>query len=266
MQARLVVVGYGAIAAELVGRLRDRHGADCSLAVVLRAGSASRARVPEGVACLHGLDDVLRFQPDLVVEAAGHQAVRSYAAGCLLAGISFVAVSVGAMADDGLCQELRQAAAQGRAKLIFPSGAIGALDYLQAARNMPGMQLTYESRKPPAAWADELQRLGMVQPLAQASVLFEGPAREAARRYPQNLNVAASVALSGVGLDATQVRIVVDPAAKGNMHRVLAQGAFGEMQLDIANAPSPDNPKTSWVVGWSLLATVERYFAPVVFG
>ena len=266
MKARLVIIGYGAIAAELIARLRDKYNTDCVLAVLLRADSLSRAHLPVGVTCLSSMHEVLEFQPDLVVEAAGHQAVRDYAQVCLSAGVSFVAVSVGAMADDSLYQELCQAAEQGRAKLVFPSGAIGALDYIRAVRDLPDTHIVYESRKPPSAWTDELQRLGQTQPIGREVVLFDGHAREAALRYPQNLNVAASLALAGRGFEATHVRIVVDPDATGNTHRVHATGSFGDMQLQIVNRPSPDNPKTSWVVGLSLMATVERYFAPVVLG
>lgn len=266
MNARLVIIGYGAIAAELIARLRDKHGTDCVLAVLLRAGSSSRGKLPAGVMALSDMDEVLQFKPDLVVEAAGHHAVHDYAHACLTAGLSFVAVSVGAMADEAFFNQLSQAAQRSGAKLIFPSGAIGALDYVRAVRDLPDTQVVYESRKPASAWADELQRLGVAQPLTEDVVLFDGHAREAALRYPQNLNVAASLALAGTGFERTQVRIVVDPHAKGNTHRVHATGAFGEMHADITNRPSPDNPKTSWVVGLSLLATVERYFAPVVFG
>ena len=266
MKARLVIIGYGAIAAELIGRLHEKHGPDCELAVLLRADSPSRSKLPAGVACLMGLDEVLQFKPDLVVEAAGHHAVHDYAQGCLAAGLSFVAVSVGAMADEAFFNQLCLAAEQGGAQLIFPSGAIGALDYIRAVRDLPETKVVYESRKPPSAWVDELQRLELPLPLTGDVVLFDGHAREAALRYPQNLNVAASLALAGNGFERTQVRIVVDPDAKGNTHLVHATGAFGEMHAEITNRPSPDNPKTSWVVGLSLLATVERYFSPVVFG
>jgi aspartate dehydrogenase len=266
MNARLVIIGYGAIAAELIQRLSGKYGATCTLAVLLRPDSNSSAHLPPGVTRLSSVSDVLQFQPDLVVEAAGHQAVRDYAQTCLASGLSFVVASVGVMADEIFYDQLCQAAKLGRAKLIFPSGAIGALDYIRAVRDLPDTQVIYESRKPPSAWADELQRVGQTQPLSHEFVLFEGHSREAALRYPQNLNVAASLAFAGIGLDATQVRIVVDPDATGNTHRVHAKGAFGDMHIQIVNKPSPQNPKTSWVVGLSLFATVERYFAPVVFG
>jgi aspartate dehydrogenase len=266
MKFRLVIIGYGAIAAELIERLRTKYSSDCTLAVLLRVESPSRIKLPAGVTCLSNVHDLVQFHPDLVVEAAGHQAVRDFAPACLAAGFSFVAVSVGAMADKTFFQQLGQKAEQGRAKLIFPSGAIGALDYIRAVRGLPDTRVVYESRKPPSAWSDELQRLGKTQPIGHELILFDGDAREAALRYPQNLNVAASLSLAGVGFEATQVRIVVDPDATGNTHWLHATGTFGDMQLQIVNKPSPDNPKTSWVVGLSLMATIERYFAPVIFG
>lgn len=266
MKARLVIIGFGAIATDLIGRLQSKYGSDCVLAVLLRPNSQSRTSLPSDISCLSSLDELLQFRPDLVVEAAGHHAVRSYAADCLHAGISFVATSVGAMADDVLFKKLSVAAMEGGAKLILPSGAIGALDYVRAVRDVSDVHVTYESRKPPSAWLEELIRLKIDLPVKDCVTLFDGDARDAALSYPQNLNVAASLALAGNGFERTSVKIIVDPDAKGNMHRVNAVGAFGEMRLDITNCPSPDNPKTSWVVGLSLFATVERFFAPVIFG
>jgi aspartate dehydrogenase len=96
--------------------------------------------------------------------------------------------------------------------------------------------------------------------------LFEGSAREAAKLFPQNLNVAATIALAGAGMDNTQVSVVVDPAAKGNMHTLTATGSFGSLSAQIMNRPSPTNPKTSWVVGLSIISNLDRYFAPIVVG
>ena len=94
--------------------------------------------------------------------------------------------------------------------------------------------------------------------------LFAGDAREAAARYPQNLNVAAALALAGQGFEATGVEVICDPAASGNTHVVMADSEFGTMRLSIVNTPSPANPKTSWIVGRSLMAAIEQYFSPVV--
>jgi len=62
---------------------------------------------------------------------------------------------------------------------------------------------------------------------AQAEVFFEGSAREAAQRFPANANVAATAALSGIGLDRTRVQLAADSNAKGNGYELRARGAFG---------------------------------------
>jgi aspartate dehydrogenase len=266
LSTRLVVIGYGAIAAELIDRLCERKSASMDLAVLLKPDSKSANRIPAGVKLLTQIEDVIGFAPDLVIEAAGHQAIREYAEDCLKAGLSLVAVSVGVMADASLFSKLRSAAVEGSSRLIFPSGAIGSLDYVSAVRGLDDTQITYESRKPVSAWANELTAMGMNLQISLPIVLYEGNAREAAIRYPQNLNVAASLAIAGVGFERTNVRIVVDPAAKGNVHQIIATGSFGSLKTEIANIPSPANPKTSWVVGLSLLAAIDRYFSPIVFG
>lgn len=263
---RIAVIGYGAIARELTERLRTHPRLNFDLGVVFRAERAALPDLPPGVQALRGLTGLLTFKPDLVIEAAGQAAVRDYAEPCLKAGLPFMAASVGALADDDLRAALTRAALSGSTRLILPSGAVGSLDYLQAVRRLPSTVVVYESRKPPAAWQDELARRGLPLAPTECITLFEGPAGEAAQLFPQNLNVAATLAMAGLGMTATQVRVVVDPNAQGNEHHVQVAGAAGEMHTELRNKPSPDNPKTSWVVGLSLLAAVEKHFSPVVVG
>lgn len=262
---RVVLIGFGAIAGDIAAALLAAREPAYALGVLLRPGSPSRARVPDAAAALSGLDEVEAFAPDLVIEAAGHEAVRDSVPGCLRLGLPVLISSIGALHDQAFFAGLVATARTGGGRLLLPSGALGGLDYVRAIRHATHLDLRYQSRKPPAAWSGELRALGHdPATLSEPVTLFSGTAREAAALYPQNLNVAAALALAGAGFEATGVDVICDPAATGNIHVVTATSEFGTMSLEIANRPSPSNPKSSWIVGQALLAAVEQHFSPVV--
>lgn len=261
---RIVLIGYGAIAGDLAARLLAAREPAYDLAVLLGAASPSRERVPSGCALLSDMEGVAAFAPDLAVEAAGHGAIRAHGPACLGLGLPLLVSSIGALHDETLLAQLTEAARLGGGRILLPSGALGGLDYVRAVRGAAGLSLAYESRKPPAAWKGELERLGHdAEHLDSAVTLFAGDARAAAAAYPQNLNVAAALALAGPGFSGVEVAVVCDPAAAGNTHIVEAKSALGTMRIEIANRPSPANPKTSWIVGASLMAAIEQFFSPI---
>ena len=79
--------------------------------------------------------------------------------------------------------------------------------------------------------------------LTEETILFEGTAKEAIERYPENMNVAITLSLAGIGVDDTKVTIIADPPVEKNIHSIGARGDFGEMEMNIENNPSPKNPK-----------------------
>lgn len=257
---RIGLVGFGTIASEIEARLR---GPGFAFACLLRPHAPSRARVPDGVPVLDTPEALLDWRPELVVEAAGHAAVASVLPGILAAGIPALPASTGALADDALLARLAEAARSGGSRLIVPSGAVGGLDYLAALRETDEASVRYTSRKPPAAWAPELEAAGLSERAASEEiVLYEGTAREAARLYPKNLNVGLTIALAA-GQERVRVRIVSDPQAAGNTHEIETESALGSARLAFVNAPSPTNPKTSALTAASLIAAIRRHFEPV---
>ena len=259
---RVAIIGYGAIGRALTSALGALGG--YSVAIVLRPGSASEPTVDPACTIVHDLATLRRFAPTLVIEAAGAGAVRDWGSAVLGLGVPLLLSSVGALHDEALRAALVAAAEAAETRLYLPSGALAGLDYVRAARGAPNLRVRYESRKPSAAWADELARLGHPARPDEAVTLLEGSAREAAARYPANLNVAATLALAGVGFEATEVSVVVDPAARGNTHSITVTSDLGTLDLSVVNRPSPDNAKTSWIVSRSLLAAVEQHFSTVV--
>ncbi|RZS78956.1 aspartate dehydrogenase [Pigmentiphaga kullae] len=251
----IAVIGLGGIARGLLDALAGEACADVRN-VVVRAGKEGEAAasLPSSIEPVGDIASLAR-DVDLVIEAAGQGAVAQYGADVLRSGRHFALVSAGALADDGLLRTLKEEAVRAGRRLHLISGAIGGLDALATARAAGAVEVRYTGIKPPRAWlGTPAEQACDLHALAAPAVVFEGSAREVARRYPQNANVAATVALAGAGLDATRVTLIADPAATRNGHRVEARGVLGEFRFDTQAEPSAANPKTSASTACSILA------------
>jgi aspartate dehydrogenase len=254
---RVAAIGYGAMARSLERALsRAPHG--LRLDAVLTRSPVPDVAVPR----LSSVDELIAARPSLVVECASHEAVREIVPRLLGAGIDVVVTSIGALADAALISRLEAAATAGNARLKVASGAIGGLDALRAARLAGLSSVVYEGRKPPLAWrGTPAEEVADLSALTTETVVFDGTAAGSATLYPKNANVTAAVALAGVGFERTRVRLIADPASRGNMHRLIAEGAFGRFEITLTNAPLPDNPRTSWLAALSVEQEIVSHFA-----
>jgi aspartate dehydrogenase len=120
--------------------------------------------------------------------------------------------------------------------------------------------VSYKGRKPPKGWiGSPAETVLDLDAITSPATHFAGTAREAALAYPKNANVAAAVALSGIGFDATTVELIADPTVTANIHEVYATGAFGTFSFTIAGAGLPDNPRSSALAAMSVVSDlIER--------
>lgn len=201
---------------------------------------------------------------DLMVDCAGHAALMEHGAAILERGIDLITVSLGALADHRLEHSLTRAAQAGGAQLHLASGAIGALDCLQAARVGGLSNVTYTGRKPPVGWLGSAAEARFdLASLKTAATHFEGSARQAAMEYPKNANVAAAVAIAGLGFDDTNVTLIADPDVTANIHEIHASGAFGSFSFRIEGKALPDNPRSSALAAMSIIAAIRRRCAAI---
>jgi aspartate dehydrogenase len=244
--ARLGMIGFGAIGREVVSAL-IKLGETSSLAAVLVRADR------EAPNAVHDVQALIAARPQVVLECAGHSAVKEFAAPLLRAGIDVIVSSIGALADDQVRAELLDAE-QGGGRALLPAGAIAGLDGLLAARLAGLDEVTYTSFKPPHAWrgtaAEQVLNLDHSE---MEREFFAGTAREAALAYPKNVNVGVAIALVGLGMDATRVRLVSSRNVTDPLGRIEARGAFGYFRFDIFARAAADNPKTSALTAYSIL-------------
>lgn len=269
---RIGIIGGGVIARLILEQVRQGALGDLEVAGLLGRGSASRGKPLAkafGVPFVTSLDDLLRCKLDVVVEAASHEAVREYAAPLLAAGISVVVLSGGALVDDALRDRLERLAAEHRALLYVPSGGIGGLDALKAVCAAGAEEVEIAVTKPPAAWKGipYVERSGVdLDRLDKPMTLFDGTAREGVPHFPANVNIAAVLALAGVGFDRTRLKVVADPALRFNTHYINIRGRTGSISIKFESVPSPENPRTSMLACYSALAALKVLATPVRYG
>ncbi len=235
-------------------------------------GGASRGKPladEHGIAYVTTFAGLLAYRPEVVVEAASHEAVRDFGEALLNNGIALIVLSGGALCDDVLRARLEAAAMKSRAMLYVPSGGICGLDALKTMCLAGVDEVSIAVTKPPAAWKGiaYVEQLNVnLENLTAPVTLFDGSAREGVPLFPANVNIAAVLSLAGVGFDRTRLKVVADPALNMNTHYITLRGKTGNVSIKLESVPAPDNPKTSWLACYSALAALKYAKSPVRYG
>ena len=260
---RVGLIGFGAIGSALWAAIAEGRAGDAVCPAVLVRTGRSRPGVP----LTADADGFFGERLDAVVECAGHAAVRQHGERALAAGADLVVTAVGALVDDALRARLEAAARAAGRRLVIPSAGIGALDMLGAAAVGGLDRVRVTVRKDPASWkGTAAEAVCDLDALAGPVVLYQGPVREGARRYPSNVNISAAAALAGIGMDRTELCIVADPGIATHVVELEAEGAFGSFRFVEDVLPSDENRKTGRIVAMALTRTVRQLSAPVVVG
>jgi aspartate dehydrogenase len=269
---RVGLLGGGVIARLFLEHVRRGEMGDAQIVALAGRNENSRGKALAGefgVPFVVGAGKLVAARPDVVVEAASHDAVREHGEALLSNGVAVIVLSGGALCDDELRARLERASAKHRALLYLPSGGIGGLDALKAACAAGVDEVSITVTKPPAAWKGiaYVERMKIdLDRMAGPVTLFEGTAREGVPHFPANVNIAAVLSLAGIGFDRTRLKVVADPALKFNTHFVMIRGKTGTIDLRFESVPSPDNPKTAMLACYSALAALKQFSSPVRYG
>ena len=262
------ICGFGAIGLK-VARALDRGAVEGMrlTAISARDLKGARARFADFAAPPQAVPaERLPELAEIVVECAPSAVFDAVARATVEAGRILVPLSVGALLER---MELVERARETGARIIVPTGAIIGLDAVRAMAEGEIRSVTLETRKPPhgLAGAPHLVNNNIgVDGLTEPKLVFRGTAREAARGFPANVNVAAALSLAGIGPDRTTVEVWADPGLDRNVQSVRIASDSAEAEMTIRNIPSDENPRTGRITALSVLACLRRLTAPLVAG
>jgi aspartate dehydrogenase len=203
---------------------------------------------------------------DVVVECLPAAVFREIAVPTLEAGRIFMTLSVGALLDH---EDLVELARRNDARILVPSGALLGLDAVRGASYGQINEVTMVTRKPPRGLkgAPYLVEHGLdMGAVTQPTRIFAGTAREAAKGFPANVNVAAALALAGIGPDRTTIEIWADPTVDRNTHTIKVDADSTRFTMTIEGVPSEENPRTGKLTPLSVLASLQGLVAPLRVG
>ena len=259
--------GLGTIGAPVA---RWLAGAPPGLRLVA-VSARNRERAAERLSAL-GIDvpvvtaGVLAEHADVVIECMPAAVFDAIARPAVEAGRIFVALSAGALLER---LDLVETARRTGARIIVPTGAILGLDAVRAAAQGSIRSVRMITRKPPQSLAGspylEQNRISL-DGLAEPIRVFAGTAREGARGFPANVNVAAALAMAGIGPEATSLEIWADPALTRNTHRIEVEADSARFSMTIEGVPSEDNARTGKLTPLSVIACLKGLVEPLRIG
>ena len=264
---RVAVGGFGAIGHK-VARELDRGLSGLRLVAV---SARDRERAARRMADFGRpvpvlpLTDLAR-EADVIVECAPASVFDQVAGPAVEAGRILVPLSVGALLER---MDLVERARKTGARIMVPTGGIVGLDAVRAVAGGTVEEVRIITRKPPRALAGApyLEKAGIdLDAVTEPLQVFDGNARDAARGFPANVNVAAALSLAGIGPERTRVEIWADPGVTRNTHRIVVEAEAARLDMRVEGLPSPDNPRTGQLTPLSVLATLRRLSEPLCVG
>jgi len=263
----VAIVGLGAIGQTLVRAL-----AGGTVPGVALAGVAVRDQAKgEAILRSFGIDvpicDSGRLPQiaDYIVECAPAAVFDQVVRPLLDAGKRVIALSVGAILSH---PDLIDLARERGGQIIVPTGALLGLDAVCAAAEGKIESVTMVTRKPIAGLLGApylIENNIDISKFTDPKLIFRGSAREAAKGFPANLNVAVALSLAGIGPDKTTLEIWADPTVTRNIHRIVVKSDSSSIDMTIENIPS-ENPKTGRITALSVIALLRKLTAPVRVG
>jgi aspartate dehydrogenase len=262
MIKKVGVIGYGSIGREIIAAIRRQEIPNAKVVALFDKESQVIGSVEYDTRQLYLFSDFEEFYNspiysnlDIVIECASKGAVKEYGKVIIESKKDLIVLSVGAFSDIKFLSELQNLSNLNNTRILVPTGAIAGLDSIRSVKKyLESLSITTTKHPKSFAGAPFFKNSKIkLDEISNETVLFKGNAITAIDYFPANVNVAVSIALAGIGLEKTRVKIIADPMISVNKHEILAKGSFGEIHIVVQNVPSPTNPKTSYLASLSAI-------------
>ena len=258
---RITVVGCGSIGSKLA-KAADQMDEVKRLYLIDSDKSKAEALMKElnKAVIVESVEEEL-YHCDLVIEAATQDVAKDVLMKTASRGVDIMLTSVGALVDDDFRNMVFEKAKNCEARIFIPTGALCGMDGLRAASNdyLSKVEIVLTAGRETLAHVKYFQEQGVdVEKINQKMTLYSGPAREAVKLFPRNVNMAATVSILGVGFDKTIVSIIFDPDAKTNKYELVAEGNFGKSVCTTSNVYIQDSPYNSSLSSLATISALKR--------
>ena len=263
---RVGLAGLGAVGLAVAHRLEAGIPGLVLAAVAVRDAEKAKRHLPSvaGTVPVLSLAD-LAEACDVIVEGLPPSLFRDVATPAVEQGRLFMPLSVGQLLENW---DFVERARHTGARILVPTGALIGLDAVRAAAEGTIHSVTMITRKPPQGLEGApllrergISLVGLKEPLK----VFEGTARDGARGFPANVNVAAALSLAGIGPDRTRLEVWADPGVERNTHRIEVDADTARFSMMIENIPS-ENPRTGRIVALSTVAALRGLVSELKVG
>jgi aspartate dehydrogenase len=266
---RIGVVGCGAIGSRIARSVEKELKKYCQLTGIYDIDGTKMKFLEESLRkprlAKASLENLIE-NCDCLVEAVNAPSTREIVKQALQSNKHVLAMSVGKLLN---AQDLFQLAKRHGCNILLPSGAIAGIDAIKAASLAGITKIILTTRKPPSGFGNNpyFVKKGIhLNKIKKETVLFKGPVDSAVKFFPQNINVAATIALASNAKNKITIQIMTSPDYKRNSHEIEMEGAFGRMVTRTDNEVCPDNPKTSYLAVLSGIQTLKQFCTGVLIG
>jgi len=249
---KIGIIGFGAIGQEIYKKISKKIINGYNI-VGIFSNDINSKNISKNIKC-KTFEQLLKKKPNIIIEAASVKACKDYAEITLRNKIDFVCLSVCSFADKFFFKKIFSLTKKINNKVYIPTGAVAGLDAISSASLSKELRyVKLVQRKPP----NVLLSISELKKVNKEVILSRSTARKACKEFPKNSNIAATLAICGIGFDKTKVIVIADPKVKKNIAEIEAFGKFGKLKVILENNLS-SNPKTSRLTAMSIILSLNK--------